>query len=92
MAKVQRQPIKKQQAPSYIEEAAASAKEEEKKPTPSRRRRRAVREQVSTRILLEIRDAADEYMDETGMTFQGLVEAALTEYLESAGYTVGAEQ
>lgn len=91
MAKVQRQPIKKQQAPSYIEEAVANAKEEAKKPVPSRRRR-VVREQVSTRILLEIRDAADDYMSDSGMTFQGLVEAALTEYLESAGYAVGASR
>lgn len=93
--KPQRQAIKKQQPPSYIADVAASAEKGTEKPAhtaaPSvpRRRRRVIREQVSTRILAEIRDVADEYMDATGTTFQALVEAALTEYLENAGYTVG---
>lgn len=91
----ERKPVKKQQTKSIIANAAenAAASVEEKQETKAaalpRRRRRAVREQVSTRILVEIRDAADDYMDDHGTTFQALVEIALTEYLEKSGYTVG---
>lgn len=85
---VERKPLGKvqKQKPAGYVEAAANVPPEGEVQARRRRPRRVVREQLSTRIRVSLRDLMDEYQDETGMGPQAQIEEALTEYLSARGH------
>lgn len=86
--------VQKQKSASYVEKTTTAAKpaREAEQESPARgagrRKRRVVREPLSTRITVSLRDLMYDYEQDTGTGVQAMVEEALTEYLATRGYGV----